>query len=68
MEVGDSAAFPAGDANGHHFVNETSEIARFLVVGTRTETETGYYSDIDMMVRFDGETFNFTRNDGSPVE
>ena len=68
MMPGDCAAFPAGDTNGHHFINKTNEHASFLVVGTRTETETGYYSDIDMMVKVtNNETFDFTRKDGSPL-
>ena len=35
MRPGDCAAFPAGDPNGHHFLNRTDAEARFLVVGTR---------------------------------
>ncbi len=67
MGVGDCATFPAGEANGHHLVNKTDAPAAFLVVGTRTKTETGYYSDIDMMVTFDEAGFSFTRKDGSPL-
>ena len=68
MGVGDCATFKAGDANGHHFINNTGDEARFLVIGTRTETETGWYSDIDMKVSFDATGFNFTRKDGSPLK
>ncbi|MDP5216949.1 cupin domain-containing protein [Ruegeria sp. 2205SS24-7] len=67
MLPGDCATFPAGDANGHHLVNASDAPAAFLVVGTRTPTETGYYSDIDMMVKFDQNGFTFTRKDGSPL-
>lgn len=67
MELGDCATFPAGDTNGHHLVNQSDAPAAFLVVGTRTKTETGYYSDIDMMVTFDETGFSFTRKDGSPL-
>lgn len=65
---GDCAAFPAGDPNGHHIVNQSGKDATFLVVGTRTETEIGYYSDEDMMVNFQSGTFTFTRKDGSPLD
>ena len=68
MTAGDCATFPAGDANGHHFVNRTEEEARFLVIGTRTRTETGWYSDIDLKVTMDAGGFTFTRKDGTPVE
>jgi len=67
MHPGDSAAFPAGEANGHHFVNKSDAPAAFLVIGTRTPTETAYYSDIDMMVSSDTNGFAFTRKDGSPL-
>ena len=66
MLPGDCAAFPAGDANGHMFENNTDTPAAFLVVGTRTPTETAYYSDIDLMVMTKDGEFTFTRKDGSP--
>ncbi len=65
---GDCASFPAGNANGHHIVNKSRQDGRFLVVGTRTETETVWYSDIDMKVTADKNGDHFTRKDGSPIE
>ena len=35
MRPGDCAAWKAGDANGHCFINRTDRDARFLVVGTQ---------------------------------
>ena len=67
MQVGDCAAFPAGEANGHHILNHSNELAEFLVVGTHTPTETAYYSDLDMMVRDGEKGFEFTKQDGSPL-
>lgn len=67
MQVGDCATFPAGDPNGHHILNHTDKAVTFLVVGTRTATETGYYSDVDMMVRDGQDGFKFTQKDGSPL-
>ncbi len=67
MRPGDCATFKAGDANGHHFVNESDAEARFLVVGTRTPTETAHYSDVDLMVKIGPDGFAFTRRDGSPL-
>ena len=68
LAPGDVAAFPAGEPNGHHLINETDEEVRFFVVGTRTPTETGWYSDHDMMVTSDKAGFKFTRKDGSPLD
>ena len=67
MQVGECATFPAGETNGHHFLNLTDKPATFLVVGTHTPTETGYYSDVDMMVRDDENGFEFTKKDGTPL-
>ncbi|SMX29135.1 Cupin domain protein [Pelagimonas phthalicica] len=64
---GDCCAFPANDGNGHHIVNRSDRDGVFLVVGTRTETETGWYSDIDMKVEVAGGKMRFTRKDGSDV-
>ncbi|MEQ9258565.1 MAG: cupin domain-containing protein [Roseovarius sp.] len=66
MAPGDCAAFPAGDGNGHHFVNETDAEARFLVIGTRTPEETAWYSDLDLKVTMTAEGAAFTRKDGTP--
>lgn len=67
MRPGDCAAFPAGRANGHHFVNRSGAEARFLVVGTRAPHEIAHYSDIDMKVEIEGGKARFTRRDGSPL-
>lgn len=67
LKTGDCAAFPAGDGNGHHLVNNSSADGSFFVIGTRTATETGWYSDEDMKVTFDANGFAFTRKDGSDL-
>lgn len=68
MSVGACAAFPAGEANGHHFINETDEEARFLVVGTKAPHEVATYSDVDLRVETKDGAFVFTRRDGTPLE
>ncbi len=67
MNPGDCATFKAGVDNGHCFYNHSDEEARFLVIGTRTATETGWYSDVDMKVSQDENGFAYTRKDGSPI-
>jgi len=66
LKVGDCAAFPAGDANGHCIANTSNAEARFLIVGTRTPTEIAHYSDLNMMIRMDETNAVFTHKDGSP--
>ncbi len=67
MHAGDCAAWPAGVKNGHQLVNRSAQPATFLVIGTRTPTETVIYSDIDMMVTDDETGDHFTKQDGSPL-
>jgi len=67
LHEGDCAAFPAGVENGHHFLNRSSAVAKFLVIGTRAARETVYYSDVDMMVEDIDGVSTFTRRDGSPL-
>ncbi|SMX46166.1 cupin domain-containing protein [Maliponia aquimaris] len=65
---GDCCAFPAGDANGHHIVNRAETPGAFVVVGTRTESETGWYSDVDMKVEMADGRMRFLRRDGGELD
>ncbi len=67
LNAGECAAFPAGDANGHHIVNRSQSAGRFLVIGHRTAIEVAHYSDVDMMVELSPGSANFTRRDGGPL-
>src|SRR5581483_3007411 len=49
LRAGDAAAFPKGVPNGHHFINRGNAPATYLEVGTRSDFDVCYYSDIDMM-------------------
>lgn len=68
LAVGDCCAFPAGNPNGHHIVNTSDADGVFIVVGTRTKTETGWYSDIDMKVEAADGQMTFLRKDGTRLE
>ena len=65
MRPGDCAAFPAGDTNGHHFINRSGAEARFLVVGSRAPREVAHYSDVDFRIEMEGGKARFTYRDGS---
>jgi len=64
---GTCIGFPAGTGDGHHFLNETSRDAIFLVVGDRTAGDEVTYSDIDLELKGgpDGVRM-WRRKDGSP--
>ncbi len=69
MRAGDCAAFKAGDPDGHHFLNRSDRVARFLVVGTRAAREVATYSDVDLKVEItpgEGGRADFTYKDGTP--
>lgn len=68
MRPGDCAAFPAGNPNGHHFLNRTDRVAKFLVVGTKAPSETAVYSDVDLMVQMAAGKAEFTYKDGAPFK
>ena len=65
MRPGDCAAFPAGDGNGHHFINRTDKVATFLVIGTKAPREVATYADVDLRVEMEGGKARFTYRDGS---
>ena len=65
MRPGDCAAFPAGSTDGHHFINRTDTVAKFLVVGSKAPREVATYSDVDLRVEIEGGKARFTYKDGS---
>ncbi|MGC1429876.1 MAG: cupin domain-containing protein [Albidovulum sp.] len=66
MRPGDCAAFPAGDTNGHHFINKTAVEARFLVIGSRMNPERATYSDVDLDVELKDGKATFSHKNGTP--
>ena len=65
MRPGDCAAWKAGEAVGHHFVNRSAARASFLVVGTKADVEVATYTEVDMKIHIEGGTARFTYHDGS---
>jgi uncharacterized cupin superfamily protein len=63
MRPGDCAAFPAGNPDGHHFINRTDAVARFLVVGSKAPREVATYSDVDLRVEMENCRARFTYKD-----
>jgi uncharacterized cupin superfamily protein len=64
LRLGDCAAWPKGDTNGHHLRNESGADCEFVVVGGGVNTGGGY-SDIDMMWTADDR---YVHKDGTPYE
>ena len=64
LHAGDCAAFPKGQADGHHIVNRSDDVAVLLEVGTRSSDDVCEYPDIDMKI--DARIGQFTHKDGTP--
>jgi uncharacterized cupin superfamily protein len=67
LHAGDCAGFKAGDANGHHIINKSDEVAILFEIGTRTDIETAYYADHDLMVTKMGGDYHFTTKNGEKL-
>jgi uncharacterized cupin superfamily protein len=66
LAPGMCAGFPAGEANGHHLVNRSSEPAMILEVGSREADDDVFYADIDMQLLKAARGGRFTRRSGEP--
>jgi uncharacterized cupin superfamily protein len=66
LRAGMCVGFPAGQKDGHCFINRTHSDVLFLAIGDRRDDDEVDYPDIDMAVRIiDGEG-RFTHKDGTP--
>jgi uncharacterized cupin superfamily protein len=66
LRAGDCAAFPAGRADGHHFVNRSAAEVVLLEVGSRSpQHDRTVYSDIDMVAEPMEEVYR--RRDGRVI-
>lgn len=62
MRAGQCIGFPAGRANGHRFVNRSSQDAVYLEVGDRTPDDAVTYPDIDLAAHSaDGRRYSFRK-------
>jgi uncharacterized cupin superfamily protein len=68
LRAGDAAGFKAGDTNGHCLQNHSNSDACILEIGTRSPTDIGHYSDIDMVAPAEGRPAIYTHRDGAPYE
>ncbi len=55
----------AGDKDGHHIQNRSNSDVLLLEIGTRTPSDSGEYSDIDMAFQTGGAAM-YVHKDGTP--
>lgn len=68
MLPGMCVGFKAGDSNGHHLINNTTKLAKFLVIGTRVEGDKVHYSDDDFQWLEKDGRYVAAKRDGTPYE
>jgi len=66
LRPGMCAGFKASLENGHHLVNDGSERAAILVVGTRNPDDACHYPDIDLHLKPLNAGGDFVHKDGTP--
>jgi uncharacterized cupin superfamily protein len=68
VQPGMCVGFQSGDPNGHHFINRSEYVAKFLVIGASVKGDEVYYPDDDIQwLQKDGR-FTAARKDGVPYE
>jgi uncharacterized cupin superfamily protein len=67
LTAGLAAGFPAGKADGHHLINRSKRVARFLVIGSRIMGDECNYPDIDLHVTTGSVGDLWTDKKGNPV-
>ena len=49
LRAGMCAGYPAGERDGHHFVNRSATAAQYLEIGNRIEGDNAFYPDDDLL-------------------
>lgn len=68
LSAGMAAAFPGGEANGHHLINRSNAAATYLEIGTRSANEDAEYPDIDLHAKRRAGQMVFLHKSGEPYE
>ena len=68
LAAGEAAGFRAGVEDGHHLQNRSDQPAQYLVIGTRAQNDTCFYSDVDLMMRTAGGKSRFAHKNGRPAD
>ncbi|MEM9542793.1 MAG: cupin domain-containing protein [Cyanobacteria bacterium P01_E01_bin.42] len=66
LTSGNAAGFPAGEANGHHFINRSDRDAIYLEIGDRTPEDNVTYPDNDLQAIMVENSWKFTHKSGEP--
>ncbi len=68
LQPGMAAGFPAGEADGHHLVNNSNADVIYLEVGDRTLQDLVNYPDNDLVATDEHGTWKFSHKNGLPYD
>ncbi|MEM7555149.1 MAG: cupin domain-containing protein [Cyanobacteria bacterium P01_A01_bin.84] len=68
LTPGMAAGFPAGEADAHHLINHSENLAIYLEVGNRHPEDEATYPDDDLIAKTNEDGRYFTRKNGIPYE
>ena len=66
LTAGMAAGFPAGAANGHHFINRSDLPAQYIEIGDRIPEDLAHYPDDDLQWLETPDGHVPAHKDGSP--
>jgi uncharacterized cupin superfamily protein len=67
LRPGDAACWPAGTANAHQVVNDSSEPCSYLIFGTRVSRDTVHYPDLGRTLYFNAGSWRLLGSDGTVI-
>jgi uncharacterized cupin superfamily protein len=66
LHPGETACWPAGNPVGHYLENRGAGVARYLVTGTRAQTDRVIYPGHELITEKDGAARRYMHADGRP--
>jgi len=65
LRAGMCAGYPAGSKNGHHFINRSQKLAKYLEMGTNVPGDTAFYPDDDLrLIETENDGMVYAHKDG----
>ena len=61
LHAGAMAGFPAGEANGHHLINNSDAIVTYLEIGDRITGDQVNYPDVDLVANLSEKGWIFSQ-------
>jgi uncharacterized cupin superfamily protein len=68
LQPGDVACWPAGVANAHHVLNQSTEPCTYLIVGTKVTNDVCHYPDLGKTLHTTGDTWKMVDAAGAVLK